>query len=63
MIEKACQDKNSRKFDRNFRIEVYMSETKNYSMEMKVNEKDGAKVEIPVEKFTDDQINLLEIAN
>ena len=26
MIEKACADKRNEKFDKNFRVEVYMSE-------------------------------------
>ncbi len=33
MIEKAASDKKCRVFDSNFRIEVYMSEIKNYIME------------------------------
>ena len=54
MIEKAASDKNCSVFDRNFRMEVYMSEIKNYQMEEKTFDKDGTII-IPIEKFTDEQ--------
>lgn len=35
MIEKAASDKKCVKYDRNFRIEVFMTHAKNYKMEEK----------------------------
>jgi len=53
MIEKASNDKKNAVFDRNFRIEVYMSQIKNYEMVEQVFDKDVV-LEMPVEKFSDD---------
>ena len=61
MIEKASKDKKCRKYDQNFRIEVYTSQIVNYQMETKEFDK-GLKLDLPVEKFTDDQKRLLAIA-
>ena len=40
MIDKAAGDKNCKVFDSNFRVEVYMSEIKNYVMEKTYFDKD-----------------------
>lgn len=61
MIEKASKDKKCTKFDQNFRIEVYTSQINKYRMEEREYDK-GVKLLIPVEKFTEDEIRLLEIA-
>ncbi|CDW89841.1 phosphatidylinositol--trisphosphate 3-phosphatase and dual-specificity protein phosphatase pten [Stylonychia lemnae] len=61
MIEKASKDKKCSVFDRNFRIEVYMSKIKNYQMEEVYFDKDVV-LELPVEKFTDEQQKLLKMA-
>ena len=61
MIEKASNDKKNAVFDRNFRIEVYMSQIKNYEMVEEVFDKDVV-LEVPVEKFTDDQLQMLQLA-
>ena len=53
MIEKASKDKKCVHFDRNFRIEVYMSRIKNYEMEESYFEKDVV-ILLPVENFTEE---------
>lgn len=61
MIDKAAGDKKCKVFDSNFRMEVYMSEIKNYVMEDVQFEKDKDVVVItmPVQKFTEEQKKLL----
>eukprot|EP00347_Sterkiella_histriomuscorum_P008249 403345808 len=61
MIEKASKDKKCAVFDRNFRIEVYMSRIKNYEMEECFFDKDVV-LELPVENFTEEQQQLLMMA-
>ena len=62
MIDKAHKDKKCYKFDRSFRIEVYMSETRNYKMEKKNFEKEGVELFMPVENFSENQKKLLDMA-
>jgi phosphatidylinositol-3,4,5-trisphosphate 3-phosphatase/dual-specificity protein phosphatase PTEN len=63
MIEKACSDKKHAIFDKNFRIEVHMSEVKNYEMIEKeyIDEKENSTfiAILPEEVLTSDEIKLL----
>lgn len=61
MIEKASKDKKCTKFDRNFRMEVYMSKIRNYEMQECHFEKDIV-LELPFENFTEDELQLLKMA-
>jgi phosphatidylinositol-3,4,5-trisphosphate 3-phosphatase/dual-specificity protein phosphatase PTEN len=65
MIEKASSDKKCKKYDRNFRIEVHVSEIKTYEMvDTKFTDKNEQEftVPIPEEKLNSDEQKLLEMA-
>lgn len=64
-IEKASSDKKCKKFDRNFRIEIHVSEIKNYEMvDTNFIDKDESEFTIPLpeEKLDLEDQKLLEMA-
>jgi hypothetical protein len=61
MIDKAHKDKKCRKFDKNFRLEVYMNITKNFMIQTR-DYGNGLVVDLPVEKMSENNKKLLEIA-